>query len=248
MNLLEQYIIALTNLHGIVSKEKVVEIYNSQNDDKIGLEHVDILYELSEELEKNFSIPGNGHFVHESILEFDEFDVFMAKKKGKPYYIPEKEELLKYTDDFYYEKGKYYDALFDYIHKRFKLKKNQAEGLIDDIHDMYVSDFGTSMRFIFDSFERQGIVLEDIEQAQEVVQLVVNFTNNTRIWDNNGFTPNELSKRNGVKRIRMLPPIGVNIQTSNVVDIKTRKKIGRNDPCPCGSGKKFKKCCLGKDE
>lgn len=25
-----------------------------------------------------------------------------------------------------------------------------------------------------------------------------------------------------------------------------RKKVGRNDPCPCGSGKKFKKCCLDK--
>ena len=24
------------------------------------------------------------------------------------------------------------------------------------------------------------------------------------------------------------------------------KKIGRNDPCPCGSGKKYKKCC-GRD-
>jgi SEC-C motif domain protein len=23
-------------------------------------------------------------------------------------------------------------------------------------------------------------------------------------------------------------------------------KIGRNDPCPCGSGKKYKQCCLGK--
>ena len=22
-----------------------------------------------------------------------------------------------------------------------------------------------------------------------------------------------------------------------------RQKVGRNDPCPCGSGKKFKKCC-----
>jgi|GEM_PF-671953 preprotein translocase subunit SecA len=21
------------------------------------------------------------------------------------------------------------------------------------------------------------------------------------------------------------------------------KQVGRNDPCPCGSGKKFKKCC-----
>jgi len=22
-----------------------------------------------------------------------------------------------------------------------------------------------------------------------------------------------------------------------------QKEIGRNDPCPCGSGKKYKKCC-----
>ena len=28
---------------------------------------------------------------------------------------------------------------------------------------------------------------------------------------------------------------------------KVRKKIGRNDPCPCGSGKKYKKCCLERD-
>mgnify|MGYP001375464873 CR=1 FL=1 len=25
---------------------------------------------------------------------------------------------------------------------------------------------------------------------------------------------------------------------------KVEKKVGRNDPCPCGSGKKHKKCCL----
>ena len=25
--------------------------------------------------------------------------------------------------------------------------------------------------------------------------------------------------------------------------IRKAKKIGRNDPCPCGSGKKYKKCC-----
>ncbi len=25
-------------------------------------------------------------------------------------------------------------------------------------------------------------------------------------------------------------------------------KIGRNEPCPCGSGKKYKHCCLPKDE
>lgn len=26
-----------------------------------------------------------------------------------------------------------------------------------------------------------------------------------------------------------------------------KKAAGRNDPCPCGSGKKYKKCCLGQD-
>lgn len=25
--------------------------------------------------------------------------------------------------------------------------------------------------------------------------------------------------------------------------LRTKRKIGRNDPCPCGSGKKFKRCC-----
>ena len=29
-------------------------------------------------------------------------------------------------------------------------------------------------------------------------------------------------------------------------DAPVRTKTGRNDPCPCGSGKKYKKCCLGK--
>ncbi len=27
-----------------------------------------------------------------------------------------------------------------------------------------------------------------------------------------------------------------------------RKQVGRNDPCPCGSGKKFKKCCMKKQD
>ena len=27
----------------------------------------------------------------------------------------------------------------------------------------------------------------------------------------------------------------------------SKERIGRNDPCPCGSGKKYKKCCMGRD-
>jgi preprotein translocase subunit SecA len=32
-----------------------------------------------------------------------------------------------------------------------------------------------------------------------------------------------------------------------IITVKRDKpKVGRNDPCPCGSGKKYKKCCMGK--
>jgi len=30
----------------------------------------------------------------------------------------------------------------------------------------------------------------------------------------------------------------------HMTKINESPKVGRNDPCPCGSGKKYKKCCM----
>lgn len=32
-------------------------------------------------------------------------------------------------------------------------------------------------------------------------------------------------------------------ELANTENSMKPKKVGRNDPCPCGSGKKYKKCC-----
>ena len=37
-------------------------------------------------------------------------------------------------------------------------------------------------------------------------------------------------------------------EQKNSHTFRNEKKIGRNDPCPCGSGKKYKNCCLKKDQ
>ena len=34
-------------------------------------------------------------------------------------------------------------------------------------------------------------------------------------------------------------------EASTNAPVKSGPKVGRNDPCPCGSGKKYKKCCQG---
>ena len=41
---------------------------------------------------------------------------------------------------------------------------------------------------------------------------------------------------------------GSNVTRNMAAEVSSRenvgkKKVGRNDPCPCGSGKKYKKCC-----
>jgi uncharacterized protein YchJ len=40
--------------------------------------------------------------------------------------------------------------------------------------------------------------------------------------------------------------ITVNNYFINEQKEEKKEKTGRNDPCPCGSGKKYKKCCLKK--
>ena len=37
-------------------------------------------------------------------------------------------------------------------------------------------------------------------------------------------------------------------RTIKVKPVRKAEKIGPNDPCPCGSGKKYKKCCMQKDK
>ena len=40
-----------------------------------------------------------------------------------------------------------------------------------------------------------------------------------------------------------LPPVPAATQKKPKTVVRSEAKIGRNDPCSCGSGKKYKKCC-----
>ena len=49
------------------------------------------------------------------------------------------------------------------------------------------------------------------------------------------------------RREAQLKAVGATLWHSVAKPVRAAPKPGRNDPCPCGSGRKFKKCCLGKD-
>lgn len=247
MNQLMQYIIALTNLYGMVHKDKVVEIYNSQNENQVKLKEVEaFLTHLPEELEDAFIMIHKDYFVHEAIMLYDEFGLMLTKKGDKPYYIPAKNELLKYVDENYFEATKQYNALVNYMKSNFfDGDEERAEDFCYNIHGMCKFEF--EMQSIMESFNEQNINFRDIDQVNEVMSLITALSNNIRIWTNNGHTPHEIFEKFEKPNLKPLPSQPYDIRGSNVIDINTKKKVGRNNPCPCGSGKKYKNCCMNKE-
>ena len=106
--------------------------------------------------------------------------------------------------------------------------------------------------------------MSSINEMNEVVQVLMEFMNNAPRWIFRGRCPSDLQKP------LTSPPtidIGPNLKSMGIrqedvqrmanekweqrhtdynvpmIPFLTRHKVGRNDPCPCGSGKKYKNCC-----
>ena len=50
------------------------------------------------------------------------------------------------------------------------------------------------------------------------------------------------------EKARRNPRPGVANSGAKAQPVRVAKRPGRNDPCPCGSGKKYKNCCMLKEE
>lgn len=96
------------------------------------------------------------------------------------------------------------------------------------------------------SWSRFEHYLTDIEQAQSDPDAP--FETNHGHYDLFGNTIEELSEWSGFQEKKPEPgskpgPLFDWISASEPA-VNPNRTVGRNDPCPCGSGKKFKKCCL----
>lgn len=230
-DLVIQYAAACANLYGVIKYPKFLEIYNTQNEQALSSKELRSLLTDSHVvklLKKKFVFPYRGALVHEAIEYGEEFTVSIEEAIGKPFYIPVKEELLRYVDDDYYEKTIHQEKLAQMLTKDFNISKltgtDEIDSLIDELQGMD-SNFQEVIKGFLVHFE-----IKDMKQLNEYIHALTMIANTTRIWENRGHTPSELAQMGS-----QLPSI-----LAPVIDVD---KIGRNDPCTCGSGKKYKKCC-----
>jgi len=226
--LLDSYAKAAVNLYGIISRKEFVEIFNSQNADKTIDEEVYVLL-LPLVLKNTWYCFYKEYIVHYwAIRDFSQADYLLGHQPNKPRYIPEKDEFLKYENEEYEDNVHWLDVrkfMWDAFGYNIKISEGFRE-----VRE-YIT-YGNGMSELNSIFERHNIMFHSEEQLIEFINLITHAKNNTRIWDNNGYTPSELHE------ITME-------HDKNVIKFPTpqKEKVGRNDPCPCGSGKKYKKCC-----
>ena len=102
----------------------------------------------------------------------------------------------------------------------------QGADLFDDMSDMIRSD---TVRGVLSVIPRPHIEIKRAEVAKVTGEG----------FEGSGTTRPASGQSSGASAIR--PP--QQKLTRAQLEAERAKKVGRNDPCPCGSGKKYKKCC-----
>ncbi|MCR3955530.1 MAG: hypothetical protein NUK57_04480 [Gudongella sp.] len=192
--LILKYCLALVNLYGIVSIERVVNTYNMQNMADVSASELEGIVNANREyLRENMVMVQNDDLVAMEIIILGDYDREKGYKGDKPYYIPEREELLRYVNYTYFERTKPYINLVGFLYDLYK-DRYKAEELANDIRIYCKSVEGRkNLSFLF---EENDFMIKNKKDADELMELIEDLADNTRMWANNGFTPNEIEERN----------------------------------------------------
>ena len=207
------------------------------------------------------------------LFGFDEYYELEEEQYGKPLCVLPKDELLCYSDDFYTPDTPQTRAITDFLRKTLRMNKEDAEDVLSECDIICKLEFGVNnIEQVLDLIENKGVRMNET-QFEKFFSLYQDLHNNTRMPANRGFTPAELWANHGDAKLPQRISFGPNISNAlrnGTVDANeigmqivssdypeeiklmlldelkrktTVQPISRNSPCPCGSGKKYKRCC-----
>ena len=177
-------------------------------------------------------------------------------RKGYNLEVPSRETLLNWfedsknpdTDDAFNAHGKYeaeyknpfYIKMKDFLEKA-RGKYEDSDEILADIM-FYIKD-GFKITQVIDILDEEYEIMEELspKKAQKFLSIYQELHNSTRLWVNYGSSPNALSGTMSPES-RFFSTQTPFDQNQNFPNIIPFPKVGRNDPCPCGSGKKYKHC------
>ena len=147
-------------------------------------------------------------------------------------YLDYKELSINYIRKF--NKEEFYIKPLEKLKKYMKENLNLKEEKLNEV--MYSTSClmknAFSVDYIFEDIKGR-IYLKNEEIERDIKDIITEINNNIEKWCLRGHSITEIK----LKEDKIY---------EKVEKVNHKGKIGRNDRCPCGSGKKYKKCCLNK--
>ena len=232
---IRKYVISVLNLYGAVKLSWAKELYNRSNSDSINELELAQFVKTDMRLMCQCKIIEE-YIVEETIYALDKtnFKDFIEAITERGYYIPSEALLEAMYDERYYESSIPIEKLKAYLRKTYMVEEALIEEIIIAITMIARVDCdrsGKTTEIILEEIANLGVEFTNLAEVNEMAKHIISITGGTRKWINKGFTNQELSPHTFDEKTG---------QKIKVID------IGRNAPCPCGSGKKYKKCCANK--
>lgn len=233
--LLDDYAKAAVNLYGIISLDEFAVIFNDQNSEHTNADEIfTLLLPIVLKSKNPWYCFYKGYIVHYwAICDFDYAEYLMKVQADKPRFIPPIDEFVKFENEYYesQEQESCWNKLGEFINKEWSdnIKRYRFFNQLKEI-----PEFSTGIDKISNLLEENGLVFRGEKSMQEFFDRFMEARNNTKLRMNKGYSPSELQKNMDKNRPK---------DEANRIVVQERRKIGRNDRCPCGSGKKYKKCC-----
>ena len=194
--LIYKYIMAFVNLYGVFSKDMLIEVFNSQTDGALIFDDFEAVLTMYLSRQQPFyeddDFIVNHYFDEENLYEMD---YILENADDMTHYIPDREDILKYSDDTYIEMTPQLEKLRSFIINNMDVSEEIATYVVDDIE--LSCSMECSLQDIVYEFERRKIFFKSTKQFDLVAPLIEDVCNNVRIWVNLGHTNTEVFEITG---------------------------------------------------
>lgn len=205
--------------YGFLTIEKFIELAQPMLDYNLDYKIVETIIKNGEELGFDYQIEDNMAF-HIDIEEISEIIEAQEKNSEIAYYKFDKKTLIKAGRPDFSEENKQALKLEKVLGQLFIIDKKILKEEIESYSIAIKNE--EPLEACVDVF-LQVYQIESDEDRNIFAAELTRLANSVRRWGYKGFTQTELDNK----------------EKTIVVEVR----IGRNDPCTCGSGKKYKKCC-----
>ena len=222
-------------LYGTAPARVVYRMYRRRKECRVSFDEFTELFRSVPEEENLCVLDGDRISLRGLLEEKEIYQMLLERQGNREFYIPSEEEIADCSYYGYPSQDPVYRSIFSLLTDELGMDAELAEVYLCEIYRVYYT--GGLMSEAMDQLNKNGVIFETQKQAREMAELLMEAYNTTRKVELCGHTLDE--EGIGNRRNETIFP-GM---FQNNMPVSSNKKIYPNDPCPCGSGKKYKKCC-----